>query len=85
MSDLPAITGKQLIRLLRLDGWEERGRATHGIAFLKRDASGKVCVTVVPDKRSTLPDGTLGNILGHKQTCLTRNGLLELIRLHGLK
>src|SRR5438874_1533898 len=56
---LPAITRKQLIRLLRRDGWQEQGRRTHGIAFAKRDAGGVMRVTLIPDKRSPLPSATL--------------------------
>ena len=77
------VTGRQLIRLLRRDGWEEVGRARHGIAFAKT-VDGRKRVTVVPDKRSALPIGTLNAILGPKQTGIGREGLEQLIAEHGL-
>jgi predicted RNA binding protein YcfA (HicA-like mRNA interferase family) len=81
---LPAITGKQLIRLLRLDGWQVARKANHGQSLTKVFPDGTTRVTVVPDKRSVLPPGTLGAILGPKQTGLGRSGLNRLIDLHGL-
>lgn len=81
---LPAITGKQLIRLLRRDGWTEVRRTNHGIAFTKTIDDRKR-LTLVPDKRSTLPDGTLAAILGPKQSGLGRVGLARMIQRHGLK
>jgi predicted RNA binding protein YcfA (HicA-like mRNA interferase family) len=83
--DLPAISGRQLMRLLRLDGWTEVRRATHGIAFRKTFPGERTRVTVVPDKRRPLVPGTLADILGMKQTGLGRQGLLALIEEHGLK
>jgi hypothetical protein len=82
---LPAITGKQLIGLFRLDGWVDCGRRTHGIAFQKPGSDGHMRITIIPNKRSPLPDGTLGNILGLKQSCLGRAWLAEMIKRHGLK
>jgi len=35
MSDLPAITGKELIRLLVKDGWEIRRKMNHGMGLSK--------------------------------------------------
>jgi hypothetical protein len=65
----PAISGRQLIALLKRDGWIETGRRTHGIFMYKRFPGEKLPITtVVPDKSSALPDGTLGAILGVKQT-----------------
>lgn len=83
-ASLPAITGKQLIRLFRRDGWTEAGRRTHGIAFTKVSPDGAVRVTIIPDKRGPLPSGTLAAVLGPKQSSIGRDGLLEMIRRHGL-
>ena len=83
MSDLPAISGKQLIKLLLLDGWIENRKAPHGIALYKR-IDNRHIVTTVPDKKKSLPDGTLHAILGMKQTQLGRNGLLKLIEKQGM-
>jgi len=82
---LPAITGKQLIRLLQKDGWEQRRKSNHGIALAKVCADGRTLVTVVPDKRSALPAGTLADILGPQQTQLGRSGLAALIDKYGLR
>jgi predicted RNA binding protein YcfA (HicA-like mRNA interferase family) len=81
---LPAITGRQLIRLLKLDGWEEGRRVNHGRSLHKVFPDGIARVTIVPDKRSPLPTGTLGAILGPKQTGIGRDGLAALIREHGI-
>lgn len=86
MSDaLPAVSGRQLIRLLKLDGWEEGRRVNHGRSFHKHfPIEGRGRVTVVPDKRTPLPDGTLAAILGPKQTNIGREGLATLIATHKL-
>jgi predicted RNA binding protein YcfA (HicA-like mRNA interferase family) len=81
----PAITGKQPIRLLMKDGWTPGRRTRHGIALAKRFPDGRTRVTVVPDKRSSLPDGTLADILGSTQTGIGREGLAELIQTYGVK
>jgi predicted RNA binding protein YcfA (HicA-like mRNA interferase family) len=75
--DLPAITGPELIRLLKADGWQEGRRATHGITLAKKTDEGRTLVTLVPTKPRSLPIGTLMAIL--KQTRLGRDGLLELL------
>lgn len=80
----PPVTGRQLIRLLKLDGWEEGRRVNHGRSLHKVFPDGTTRVTVVPDKRSPLPTGTQAAILGPKQTCLGRHGLAALIRQHGI-
>ena len=82
---LPAVTGRQLIRLLRRDGWTSARRSTHGRFLSKTFPDGTVRTTVVPDKRRPLAPGTLGDILGPLQTGLGRDGLLALIQQHGLK
>ena len=84
MPDIPPVTGKQLIRLLKADGWEEREqRARHGVCLKKRFPD-RTRITIVPDKQEPIPDGTLGAILGLKQTGLTKAGLRRLIRQHKL-
>jgi len=75
---LPAITGPELIKLLKKDGWQERDRATHGLALTKSLPDGRVLVTIVPTKSRSLPKGTLNAIL--KQTELGRDGLQELLK-----
>jgi hypothetical protein len=73
-----------LIRLLRRDGWTDVRRTNHGIAFTKT-IEGRKRLTLVPDKRSVLPAGTLAAILGPKQSGMGRAGLARLIERHGLK
>lgn len=81
----PAITGKQLIRLLRLDGWEVGKQKTHGVGLRKSTGQGRTLVTIVPNKREPLSDGTLAEILGPLQTGLGRDGLIDLIERYGIK
>ncbi len=77
----PSLSGKQVIALLRKDGWTEGGRTRHGVFLWKRFPGESIPrMTVVPDKSDALPDGTLGAILGVKQTRLGKSGLLALIR-----
>lgn len=52
--------------------------------MVKRFADGRTRRTTIQKKRGVIPDGTLGNILGPKQTGLGRDGLLDLIAKHGL-
>ena len=84
MAALPAISGYELLKLLKKDGWRETDRGTHG-AQLMKSASRRTRVTVVPLRRKSLARTTLHKILGPAQTGLGRNGLLALIELHGLK
>lgn len=81
-ANLPAITGNQLIKLLKADGWEEKRRARHGVA-LSKTVGGRTRVTVVPDTRASLPPGTLSHILGSLQTGFGRNGLSRLLGQFG--
>jgi hypothetical protein len=83
--EIPAISGKQLIRLFRPDDWEQLRRVRHGIAFARTGPDGNRRVTVIPDKRGPLPAGTLAAILGPRQSGLGRDGLLAMIQRHGLK
>jgi predicted RNA binding protein YcfA (HicA-like mRNA interferase family) len=64
---IPAVTGNYLIELLEFDGWIIHGRSTHGVT-LKKIIDGQNKVTTVPTKKGSMPDGTLGSILGVKQT-----------------
>jgi ABC-type nitrate/sulfonate/bicarbonate transport system ATPase subunit len=41
-------------------------------------------VTVIPDTRASLDEGTLAAILGSKQTGIGKKGLLNLINKFGL-
>ncbi len=75
---VPAISGKQLIRLLKKDGWVEGRRTKHGIALTKPIGE-RTKVTIIPDTRAPLPEGTLQAILGIKQTGIGKRGLLELL------
>ncbi len=62
------------------DGWERRGRRTHGI-FYSKLFPGETFPrsTVIPDKSDDLPTGILGAILGVKQTGIGRGGLQDWI------
>lgn len=80
---LPAITGRQLIRLLKKDGWIVKRRAQHGVALAKSSGD-RTKVTVIPDTRASLDPGTLAVILGLKQTAIGRRGLSNLLGRFGL-
>lgn len=80
---VPSITGKQLIKLFEKDEWQNGGKATHGISLTKK-IKNITLITIIPDKSEDLPEGTLGAILGVKQSRLGKKGLLNLINLHGL-
>lgn len=80
----PGITGRQLVSLLKKDGWIEGNRTRHGIFLWKRFPGETIPRTiVVPSKNDELPEGTLGVILGVKQTRLGKAGLLALIQRYG--
>jgi predicted RNA binding protein YcfA (HicA-like mRNA interferase family) len=80
---IPAITGRQLIKLLKNDGWVSGREANHG-RTLSKDLGDRKVVTFVPEKSSMLPDATLSQILGTKQTGLGKIGLLDLLNKYGL-
>jgi predicted RNA binding protein YcfA (HicA-like mRNA interferase family) len=84
MGNLPAISGKQLIKLLASDDWVKGRNARHGLALTKRYGD-TTRVTVVPNKRASLPEGTLRAIIGPMQTQLGSKGLERLIKKYGLK
>ena len=83
MSDLPALTGRQLIALLKKDGWTDCGRVTHGVSLQKRGADGRTRIAVVPDKSVVLGE-TLHRIISVKQSGIGRQGLLDMIKRHGI-
>ena len=58
-SDIPALRGSQLYRLLLADGWEPIRRANHGI-FLTKHFSDIRRTTIVKNTRAIIPSGTLG-------------------------
>jgi len=80
---LPALSGRQLIRLLRRDGWIIGRRARHGISLTKHFGD-RTRVTVIPDTSASLDEGTLMAILGVKQTNLGKRGLLDLTNKYGI-
>jgi hypothetical protein len=65
------------------DGWESGRKATHGITLTKK-TSDRTLVTFIPDKKISLPEGTLHAILGVKQTQLGKSGLLRILNSYGL-
>ena len=80
---LPALSGKQLLKLLQEDGWAVARRARHGVSLIKRFGD-RTRVTIVPTSRATLDEGTLSAILGPKQTGIGKKGLLEILNKYGL-
>jgi predicted RNA binding protein YcfA (HicA-like mRNA interferase family) len=80
---LPRISGKQLIRLAVKDGWIVKRRARHGIALSKKFGD-RTRVTVIPDTRAELDEGTLSAIIGPKQMGIGKGGLFKLIDKYGL-
>lgn len=81
--ELPAISGRQLIQLFKKDGWVAGRKAKHGRTMVKDFGSHKK-VTFIPEKSSPLPDITLSQILGVKQTGLGKKGLAKLMDKYGL-
>jgi predicted RNA binding protein YcfA (HicA-like mRNA interferase family) len=81
---LPAITGRQLIRLLQKDGWVLGSQKTHGVGLRKPQPGDRTLVTVIPNKTDSLKPGTLRAILSDDQTRLGRDGLERLIKTYGL-
>ena len=82
-TQLPALSGKRLIKLLRKDDWILKGRAKHG-ATLAKHSGDRTIVTFIPVTSAPLDDGTLAAILGVKQTGIRRKGLLDLVNKFGL-
>ena len=79
MHNIPAISGNELIKLLTKHGWSIHGKRTHGVS-LKKTIAGKTLITIIPTKNDSLPKGTLGAILGVKQTNIGSDGLLEMLK-----
>ena len=71
-----------LVRLFRCEGWRERP-SPHGTLFTTGSGPTYRRATV-PLKRDPIPRGTLGAILGPKQTGWGQKGLDELLAKHGL-
>ena len=70
--------------LLERDGWVGGGRRTHGVFYSKLFPGEQFPrSTVIPDKSDDLPSGTLGGILGIKQTGIGRRGIQDLIDKYG--
>jgi len=82
-TQLPALSGKQLIKLLRKDDWIPQRRAKHGMALVKHFGD-RTIVTVIPNTNAPLDGGTLAAILGVKQTGIRKKGLLDLVNKFGL-
>jgi predicted RNA binding protein YcfA (HicA-like mRNA interferase family) len=80
---LPRIRGKELIKLAVKDGWIVKRRATHGVALAKKYTD-RTRVTVIPNSRAELDEGTLAAIIGPIQMGIGKQGLLELIDKYGL-
>ena len=76
------MTGKTLLRLLEADGWESVRRNPHGV-WLRKQIEGRTRFTTVKDTREDIPQTTLSQILGPKQTGLGREGLKALEEKHG--
>ena len=74
------ISGRELMRLLESDGWNRGGRRNHGVFYHKQfPEEERSRSTVIPDKSTPLPNGTLGAILSLKQTGIGQVGLQYLI------
>jgi len=77
VSRLPIVSSRQVIRALRVAGFEDapkRGKGSH-FALVKRE-SGKVRLVIVPDSKA-LPRGTLHAILD--QAGLDRVQFMDLL------
>ena len=79
MTKLPIISSKQIIKALRVAGFEDapkRGKDSH-IAMMKRDQD-RTRLVIIPDRKS-IPRGTLRAILD--QAGLTREELQNLLKI----
>ena len=79
MSQLPAISGNDLIALLQKDGWIIRKQMKHGLSLTKEFPDRTRRRTTVKKTSESLPNSTLSAILGPLQTNIGRGGLLELL------
>ena len=67
---MPSITGKALIDFLLADeGYTVKRKNPHGTILVKWN-NGRMYRTTIKDNREDIPPGTLGEILGPKQTGL---------------
>jgi predicted RNA binding protein YcfA (HicA-like mRNA interferase family) len=82
-TSIPALSGKQLIKLLKSDGWALGRYSRHGLTLTKKIGN-QTFVTFVPNISDSLPEGTLQAILGAKQTRIGKKGLLDLLNKYGL-
>jgi predicted RNA binding protein YcfA (HicA-like mRNA interferase family) len=80
---LPRIRGKQLIKLVAKDGWILVRRTRHGVSLSKKFGD-RAMVTIIPDSRAELDEGTLSAIIGPKQMGIGKQGILNLIEKYGL-
>ncbi len=76
---VPAISGRELAKLLAKDGWQLDCQSTHGLTY-KKIVNGELLITTIPNKSRSLCAGTLAQILGPRQTRLGRAGLLRLLQ-----
>ncbi|GEM_PF-716348 len=77
-SKLPQLSGNELIRLYKENGWVADGRRTHGLALVK-ELHGERIVVIIPTKNRPLKDRTLNGIIGPKQSRVGRAGLLAML------
>ncbi len=80
---IPAISGKQLIKLLIKDGWIIKRRKGDHVSLAK-DFTNRKRVTVIKNTAESIPRGTRMAILGKKQTNLGKKGLIRLLNKYGL-
>jgi hypothetical protein len=73
---------KKLITLAVKDGWVIKRRDTHGLSLAKKFGD-RTRVTIIPDSRAILPEGTLAAIIGPKKMGIGKKGLAELIEKYG--
>ncbi len=78
MAKLPIVSSKEIVRVLKKEGFEpapKRGKGSH-LAFVKK-AGGKSRLVIVPDKNE-IPRGTLLSILD--QAGLTRDEFISILK-----
>lgn len=80
---VPALSGKQLIKLYREDSWQYGRKTKHGRCLYKFIGNHKRIV-YIPESSESLPTGTLMNIIGSKQSNIRKKGLLNLLNKYGL-
>lgn len=80
---IPAITGKQLIKLFKKDGWQIKNKKGDHISMFK-EFSGRKRITTIKNTNESIPIGTRMAILARKQTNLGKRGLIRLINKYGL-